>query len=164
MSFGFDVCGFRCQEMSAEGLISRKGAVINLNEKEKTNMERKSCERRWIRRAGVPLQRIAKQRKAKVMGKRFGLFAVPALLYAGIANAQQYPIMDKLADKVVQKYQSSSCQDLMQKKSQPQTGKREMVEEKAMEMLRKDPQMRTEFLNRVAGPIANKMFECGMIP
>jgi hypothetical protein len=98
------------------------------------------------------------------MGKRFGLFAVPALLYAGIANAQQYPIMDKLADKVVQKYQSSSCQDLMQKKSQPQTGKREMVEEKAMEMLRKDPQMRTEFLNRVAGPIANKMFECGMIP
>ena len=98
------------------------------------------------------------------MGKRFGLLAVPALLYAGIANAQQYPIMDKLADKVVQKYQSSSCQDLMQKKSQPQTGKREMVEEKAMEMLRKDPQMRTEFLNRVAGPIANKMFECGMIP
>jgi len=89
---------------------------------------------------------------------------VPALLYAGIANAQQYPIMDKLADKVVQKYQTSSCQELMQKKSQPQTGKREMVEEKAMEMLRKDPQMRTEFLNRVAGPIANKMFECGMIP
>jgi hypothetical protein len=27
-----------------------------------------------------------------------------------------------------------------------------------------DPQMRTEFLNRVAAPIANKLFECGMIP
>jgi hypothetical protein len=39
-----------------------------------------------------------------------------------------------------------------------------MIEEKALEMLRKDPQMRTEFLNRGAGPIANKMFECGMIP
>jgi hypothetical protein len=39
-----------------------------------------------------------------------------------------------------------------------------MLEQKAIEMLRKDPQMRTEFLNRVAGPIANKMFECGMIP
>jgi len=24
--------------------------------------------------------------------------------------------------------------------------------------------MRTEFLNRVAGPVANKMFECGMLP
>jgi hypothetical protein len=82
----------------------------------------------------------------------------------GLAGAQQFPMMDKLADRVVQKYQSSSCQDLIAKKSQPQTGKREMIEEKALEMLRKDPQMRTEFLNRGAGPIANKMFECGMIP
>jgi hypothetical protein len=31
-------------------------------------------------------------------------------------------------------------------------------------MLHQDPQMRQEFLNRVAAPIANKMFECGMIP
>jgi hypothetical protein len=86
------------------------------------------------------------------------------LLQVGSAGAQQFPILDKMADRVVQKYQSSSCQDLIAKKSQPQTGKREMVEERALEMLRKDPQMRTEFLNRVAGPIANKMFECGMIP
>jgi hypothetical protein len=86
------------------------------------------------------------------------------LLQLGIAGAQQFPILDKMADRVVQKYQSSSCQDLIAKKCQPQTGKREMVEERALEMLRKDPQMRTEFLNRVAGPIANKMFECGMIP
>ena len=27
-----------------------------------------------------------------------------------------------------------------------------------------DPQMRTAFINKVAAPIANKMFECGMIP
>ena len=67
------------------------------------------------------------------------------LFQAGVAGAQQYPIMDKVAEKVVQKYQSSSCQDLQQKKSQPATGG-------------------SEFLNRVAGPIANKMFECGMIP
>jgi hypothetical protein len=93
------------------------------------------------------------------------LFLSGVLLFqVGVAGAQQFPIMDKLADKVVQKYQNSSCQDLIQKKSQPQTGKREMVEEKALAMLRKDPQMRTEFLNRVAAPIANKMFECGMIP
>ena len=93
------------------------------------------------------------------------LFLPGVLLFqVGVAGAQQFPIMDKLADRVVQKYQNSSCQELIQKKSQPQTGKREMIEEKALAMLRKDPQMRTEFLNRVAGPIANKMFECGMIP
>jgi hypothetical protein len=72
--------------------------------------------------------------------------------------------MDKLADKVVQKYQTASCQELREKKNQRPTGKREMVEERVVEILRKDPQMRSEFLNRVAGPIANKMFECGMIP
>ena len=97
---------------------------------------------------------------------RLGSVALPAalLLYAGVAGAQQYPIMDKLADRVVQKYQNSSCQELAQKKSQPPTGEKAMIEQKAIEMMRKDPQMRTEFLNRVAGPIANKMFECGMIP
>jgi hypothetical protein len=86
------------------------------------------------------------------------------LLQVGIAGAQQFPMMDKLTDGVVQKYQSSSCQDLIAKKGQPQPAKREMLEQKAIEMLRKDPQIRTEFLNRVAGPIANKMFECGMVP
>jgi hypothetical protein len=93
------------------------------------------------------------------------LFLLAALLFhVGVAGAQQFPMMDKLADRVVQKYQSSSCQELIAKKSQPQPAKREMMEQKAIDMLRQDPQMRTEFLNRVAGPIANKMFECGMIP
>jgi hypothetical protein len=93
------------------------------------------------------------------------LLALVALLFhVGVASAQQFPMMDKLADRVVQKYQSSSCQELAQKKSQPPAAKSEMIEQRAVEMLRKDPQMRTEFLNRVAGPIANKMFECGMIP
>jgi hypothetical protein len=27
-----------------------------------------------------------------------------------------------------------------------------------------DPQMRNAFIDRIAVPIANKMFECGMIP
>lgn len=99
------------------------------------------------------------------MIKKIYLFA-PAvvLLQVGISGAAQYPIMDKVAEKVVQKYQSSSCQELEQKKHQPAGGQREAVEQRVVDMMRKDPQMRTEFLNRVAGPIANKMFECGMIP
>ena len=31
-------------------------------------------------------------------------------------------------------------------------------------LLRSDPARRAAFLDKVAGPIANKMFECGMIP
>ena len=38
------------------------------------------------------------------------------------------------------------------------------MEQRAIQLLRNDPQMRTEFLNRVAAPIVNKLFECGMIP
>jgi hypothetical protein len=46
-------------------------------------------------------------------------FFLPGVLLfqVGVAGAQQFPIMDKLADKVVQKYQSSSCQELIAKKA-----------------------------------------------
>jgi hypothetical protein len=37
-------------------------------------------------------------------------------------------------------------------------------EQEVLQMLRNDPALRTEFINRVAAPIANRMFECGMIP
>ena len=95
------------------------------------------------------------------------LFALVLLLLdIGLASAQgsQYPVMEKMAQKVVEKYQTSSCQQLAQEKSQPPTGKKAQMADRAVQMLRNDPQMRTEFLNRVAAPIANKMFECGMIP
>jgi hypothetical protein len=35
---------------------------------------------------------------------------------------------------------------------------------RAVMFLKSDPQIRTMFINKVAAPIANKMFECGMIP
>jgi len=99
------------------------------------------------------------------MHKRFSLFAVAfVLLPVSIASAQDYPIMEKVAQKVIQKYQTSSCQQLAEEKSQPPTGMRAEMEQRAIEALRNDPQMRTAFINQVAAPIANKLFECGMIP
>jgi hypothetical protein len=92
------------------------------------------------------------------------LALITFLLYVGIAGAQQYPILDKVAQKVIQKYQTSSCQQLAQEKSQPPTGRKAQMEQKAVEMMHNDPQMRAAFINQVAAPIANKLFECGMIP
>lgn len=83
---------------------------------------------------------------------------------AGTAVAAQYPIMEKVASKIVQKYQQSSCQELWQEKMQSQGQPKPDMEERAIQALRNDPQMRNAFINRVAAPIANKMFECGMIP
>ena len=93
------------------------------------------------------------------------LVGVPVLLHVGLASAQEsYPIMEQIAQKIIQKYQTSSCQQLAQQKSQPPTGQKAQMEQRAIQVLRNDPQMRMEFINRVAGPIANKLFECGMIP
>jgi len=81
------------------------------------------------------------------------------------ANAQEsYPMADKVAEKVISHYQTSSCDQLMAQKMKPPSARREEMEQKALQQLRNDPKMRMHFLNRVAGPIANKMFECGMIP
>jgi hypothetical protein len=79
----------------------------------------------------------------------------------------QYPILDKFAQKVIDKYQSTSCADLKAKKEAPkaaESGDQAQMKQKVVMMLRNDPKMREHFLNKIAGPIANKMFECGMVP
>ena len=93
------------------------------------------------------------------MKKWIWLISVVAGITAGIAYAQ-YPILDMVASRVIQKYQSSSCEQLWQKKGEPKS----MEEQRVIGLLQNDPQMRAAFINQVAGPIANKMFECGMIP
>jgi hypothetical protein len=96
------------------------------------------------------------------MIKRSHLFAlVVALFYVTVAAAQ-HPVLDAVANKVVAKYQSSSCEQLMQQKAEkkpPSAG-----EQKAMEMLRTDPAMRHEFVGIVADQVVDKLIQCGMIP
>jgi hypothetical protein len=71
------------------------------------------------------------------MTKRSVLFAgALAVLYATVAAAQ-HPILDSVANKVVAKYQSSTCQQLMQQKAQKASPSPE--EQKVMEVLRTDP-------------------------
>ena len=98
--------------------------------------------------------------------KRTVLFTfAAALLYVSVGNAQQqqqYPILNKVAAKVVAKYQNSTCEELWQKKAAKTPPSPE--EQKVISFLKSDPQMRQVFINQVAAPIANKMFECGLIP
>ncbi|MFH0343030.1 MAG: hypothetical protein ACHBNF_13065 [Chromatiales bacterium] len=61
------------------------------------------------------------------MIKHLNLLILPPLLICcGAASAQpgQYPVMDKVVEKVLQKYQTSSCQQLANEKSQPPSGKK----------------------------------------
>ena len=80
----------------------------------------------------------------------------------GTYAQDQHPILDKVAARVIQKYQTSSCAQLKAEKAAKTEPSAQ--EQKAIQFLKTDPQMRTLFINKIAAPIANKMFDCGMIP
>jgi hypothetical protein len=94
------------------------------------------------------------------MFKRAVFLAIAVTAIYWTAAHAQHPILDEIAGKVIHKYEQTSCEQLMNKKSEPKTPQ----EQKAVELLRSKPEMRKEFLDKVAAPIANKMFECGLIP
>jgi hypothetical protein len=96
----------------------------------------------------------------KTMNKRIYLCAVlPVLVFAGVSRAD-YPLMNIVADKVIDKYQNATCEQLWQQKQKPKTDE----EKNLIQILKDDPQVRTAFINKVAAPVVNKMFQCGMIP
>ena len=75
-----------------------------------------------------------------------------------------YPVMESIAKKVILKYQMSTCGELIASKQKAPTAAEAATMEKAIGELKKDPNMRKAFIDMVASPMANKMFECGMIP
>ena len=96
--------------------------------------------------------------------KRAFLFALALTVsYVIVGSAQQqYPMVDMIAGKVVQKYQSSTCEQLWQQKAKKAPPSQQ--EQEAIQMLKANPGLRAAFINQIAAPIANKMFDCGMIP
>jgi hypothetical protein len=82
-----------------------------------------------------------------------------ATVIAGGAAAQGM-LVEAAANRVIQKYQTASCDQLKAQKSEPPSRKEEI----AMDLLRDDPKARVAFVDRIAAPVLNKMFECDMIP
>jgi hypothetical protein len=95
------------------------------------------------------------------------VLALPLLLVATAPQAQQaqqYPVMDRVAQKIIDKYTNSTCAQIAEMKSEKPQGEEAQMKERVIQMLKQDPQMRQAFINKVSAPIANKLFECGMIP
>jgi hypothetical protein len=82
-----------------------------------------------------------------------------ALIVAG-AVAAQGMLVDAAADKVIKKYQAATCDQLKAQKAEPPSEKEKI----ALDLLRDDPKARVAFVNLIAAPVLNKMFECSMIP
>jgi len=89
--------------------------------------------------------------------------AIMATGITGVARAQ-YPMVDAIANKLVQKYQNASCQQLWQEKQANQGKPKGEMEQRAIQVLKEDAGARAEFFSKVSAPIVTKMFECGMIP
>jgi hypothetical protein len=85
-------------------------------------------------------------------------------LFCAAVSAQDFPILDRIAEKVIQKYQQATCEQLWEERAQKGKAPKPQMEQEALDMLKSDAQTRSAFINKVAAPIANKMFECGMIP
>jgi len=96
------------------------------------------------------------------MTKRTPWVALVILLCYVAGTAQQYPVLDAIANKVIMKYQNASCEQLWAQKAHKTPPSEQ--EQNAIQILKTNPQMRAEFINKIAAPVANKMFECGMIP
>jgi hypothetical protein len=97
------------------------------------------------------------------MTKKPIIVGIAAIAFAGVVGAQ-YPIMDKVANKVIQKYQSSTCEQLWQERAQNQGKPKSPEEQRAIEILRGDQQMQAAFFNKISASVVSKMFQCGMIP
>ena len=84
---------------------------------------------------------------------------VSAMVVAG-AVAAQGMLVEAAANKVIQKYQTASCDQLKTQKSEPPSAKEKI----ALDLLRDDPKARVAFVDQIAAPVLNKTFECNMIP
>jgi hypothetical protein len=85
-----------------------------------------------------------------------------------LPNAEN--LLDAASKLAIEKYQNASCEELSQMQGKSGKGAaasgtpEQLAQAKAIEFLRNNPEIRQEFINRVAPPIANKMFECNIIP
>lgn len=69
-------------------------------------------------------------------------------------------ILEMVSGIVIDQYKTSSCEDLRTKKGAPPS---EIIAQ-GMAFMRDHPATRIKFINMIAAPVANRMFECGMIP
>ena len=94
------------------------------------------------------------------MNKSIGAAVMISALVVADAASAQGMLLDFAADKVIKKYQTATCDELKAQRKEPPTDK----EKEAIEFLRNDSQARIFFINKVAAPVLNKMYDCGMIP
>ncbi|BFM39264.1 hypothetical protein OLK001_11900 [Synechocystis sp. LKSZ1] len=97
---------------------------------------------------------------------------MPMAVWAQSSDPLPEEVVNAIAQKTIQKFGGSSCQDLaasmaqqhaVQSSGQPPTLKDQLTA-RFVQRLRQDPQLTQEFFSQIATPVLTKLFECGLVP
>ncbi|MCP5159175.1 MAG: hypothetical protein H6975_07095 [Gammaproteobacteria bacterium] len=86
------------------------------------------------------------------------------------AQERQEQLAEMAADAVLRMLNTTSCEDfsgMMQKMKQrraQQNDKEPPFKERFRQATKRHPEVRRTFINKIAGPLANKMLDCGLVP
>ena len=95
----------------------------------------------------------------------FTAVAGAALLAATIVpSSAQMRMKDKIIDGVANEMVSSIQSDSCAQFAATMKGRKSGGGSKAGGMMKKDPAARARFVNKVAGPLLNKMIDCDLLP
>lgn len=87
-----------------------------------------------------------------------GFFVHPAS--AQLREQIKNKVVDDVANQMVTEIQNDSCPQFEAMLKQRKGGS----SNKAGGMMKSDPAMRERFVNKVAGPLVNKMIDCDLLP
>ena len=106
---------------------------------------------------------IARPLIAAAFGAAILTTATMAPSSAQLRDRIKNKVIDDVADQMVSTVQSDSCPEFaaMLKKQRSSSGS---SGGKASGMMKKDPAARQRFVDKVAGPLLNKMIDCDMLP
>lgn len=78
-----------------------------------------------------------------------------------VAQGLEDRIIDSAANTIVSQIQSESCADFAASLRKTKSGGSNSRTSRAM---KNNPAARTRFINKVAGPLVNKMIDCDLLP
>ncbi len=70
---------------------------------------------------------------------------------------------DTLGDTIVQEISATSCDDFAARIQEARSGNKGM-RGRLKSMMTRNPQLRTQLVNKIAGPIVNKLIDCNLLP
>jgi hypothetical protein len=98
--------------------------------------------------------------KERNVNKLIGVALFVSAVMIACAAAAEGMLVDAAADKVIKKFEAATCDQLKAQKEEPPSEEKKI----ALDLLRDDPKARAAFVDKIAAPVLNKMFECNMIP